>query len=81
MAKPGPQAQGIAAPNLPPPLQDQPEPQAPQQPARHTQHVVHMNRSHFKTEFSEKPEEDAEAHLLHTKDWMNAHHFIEGVKV
>ena len=24
---------------------------------------------------------DAEAHLLHTNDWMNAHNFIEGVKV
>ena len=25
--------------------------------------------------FSGKPEEDAEAHLLHSNDWMNAHHF------
>ena len=28
-----------------------------------------------------KPEEDAEAHLLHTNDSMNAHHFVEGAKV
>ena len=28
-----------------------------------------------------KPDEDAEAHLLCTNDWMNAHHFIAGVKV
>ena len=28
-----------------------------------------------------KPDEDTEAHLLHTNDLMNAHHFIEGVKV
>ena len=28
-----------------------------------------------------KPEEDAEAHLLHPNDWMNTHHFYEDVKV
>ena len=28
-----------------------------------------------------KPEEDAESHLLCSKDWMNAHHFNENVKV
>ena len=37
--------------------------------------------SNFKPEFSGKPEEDAEAHLLHSNDWMNAHHFLEDVKV
>ena len=57
---------------------DQPEPQAPQQPA---QPVVHLNWSHFKPEFSGKPNEDAEAHLLCTNDWTNEHHFIEGVRV
>ena len=36
---------------------------------------------YFKPEFSEKPDEDAEAHLLCTDGWMNAHHFMEGVKV
>ena len=45
------------------------------------QQVVHLNWSYFKPEFSGKPEEDAEACLLHTNDWMNGHHFIEGVKV
>ena len=40
-----------------------------------------MNWSYFKPEFSGKPDEDAEAHLLHTNDWMNAHHFTKGVKV
>ena len=30
---------------------------------------------------SGKPEEDAEAHILHSNDWMNAHHFNEDVKV
>ena len=28
-----------------------------------------------------KPKEDAEAHLLHSNDWMNAHHFNDDVKV
>ena len=32
-------------------------------------------------EFSGKPEEDAEAHLLHSNDWMNVHHFDEDIKV
>ena len=35
----------------------------------------------FKPEFSGKPEEDAEAHLLCSNDWMNVHHFVNGVKV
>ena len=45
------------------------------------QQVVHLNWSHFKPEFSGKPEEDSEAHLLGSNDWMNAHHLVEGVKV
>ena len=68
-------AQGVPAP---PPLTAPQVPQAPQQPG---QHLVHLNWSYLKPEFSGKPDEDAEAHLLHTKDWKNAHHFIEGVKV
>ena len=54
-----------------------------QQPAQPTQEqqIVHLNWSHFKPEFSEKPEEDAEAHLLTTNDWMNTHHFWEAIKV
>ena len=42
---------------------------------------MHLNWSNFKPEFSGKPDEDAEAHLLCTNDWMNAHHFVEGVRV
>ena len=34
-----------------------------------------------KPEFSGKPEEGAESHLLSTKDWMEAHNFPEGDKV
>ena len=35
----------------------------------------------FKTEFSGKPEEDAEAHLLCSNDWMNARRFIDSIRV
>ena len=34
-----------------------------------------------KPEFSGKPEEDAESHLLSTRDWMEVHNFPEGEKV
>ena len=69
--------EGVPTPNLPPAqLQPQPQPQDQQQ-----QQVVHLNWSNFKPEFSGKPDEDAEAHLLHSNDWMNSHHFVDGVKV
>ena len=52
---------------VPPPLLPQP-----------TQQVnSHMNWSHFKPEYSGKPDEDVEAHLLRT----NTHDFPDGVKV
>ena len=56
MAEPGPQPQGVPAPNLPPPPVDSVEQQAPQHPA---QQVVHLNWSHFKPEFSGKSDENA----------------------
>ena len=40
-----------------------------------------MHWSHFKPEYSGKPEEDVEAHLLRTNDWMNTHDFPDRVKV
>ena len=43
--------------------------------------MSHSNWSYFKPEFSGKPEDDAEAHLLITNDWMNTYQFQEGVKV
>ena len=43
--------------------------------------MVHLNWSNFKPELSGKPDRDAEAYLLHTNDWMNVLHFVEGVKV
>ena len=68
---------GVPAPNPPP--APAPVPQAPQAPQG--QQLVHLNWSYFKPQFSGKPDEDAEAHLLCTNDWMNAYHFIDGVKV
>ena len=40
-----------------------------------------LNWSHFRPKFSGKPEEDAEAHLLRTEDWMTTHDFPEDQKV
>ena len=40
-----------------------------------------LNWSYFKPEFSGKPEEDAEAHLLRTNDWMETHNFSNDQKV
>ena len=40
-----------------------------------------MNWLHFKPEFYGKPDEDVEAHLLRTNDWMTTHDFPEDVKV
>ena len=45
----------------------QPPPQ-PLQPQKVQQAHMHMNWSHFKPEYSGKPEEDVEAHLLRTND-------------
>ena len=48
--------------------------QPPQQPLQlqpGQQVDMHMNWSHFKPEYSGKPEEDVEAHLLRTNDWRN----------
>ena len=49
--------------------------------AHQGQQFVHLNWSNFKPGFSGKPSKDAEAHLLYTNDWMNAHHFVEGVRI
>ena len=47
------------------------QPVLPIQPGQPAQPV--LNWSHFKPEFSGKPEDDAEAHLLRTNDWMETH--------
>ena len=37
--------------------------------------------SNFKPEFSGKPDEDAEVHLLCSNNWINPHYFVDGVRV
>ena len=51
----------------------------PAQPGQQAHGV--LNWSHFTPEFSGKPEEDAEAHLLRTNDWMETQNFPQVVKV
>ena len=41
----------------------------------------HLIWSHFQPDFSVKPEEDTEAHLLKTNDWMTTHDFPDDQKV
>ena len=43
--------------------------------------VFYQNWIGKKPEFSGKPEDDAESHLLSTRDWMEAHNFPNEVKV
>ena len=42
--------------------------------------IVYQNWKGKKPEFSGKPEEDVESHLLSTRDWMEVHNFPEGEK-
>ena len=57
----------------------------PAQPPAPLVHVINqmpqLNWSYFKPEFLGKPEEDVEAHLLRTNDWMETHNFPEVTKV
>ena len=46
-----------------------------------TPQIIYQNWIGKKPEFSGKPEEDVESHLLSTRDWMEAHNFPEGEKV
>ena len=66
---PAPPTQPAVPPTQPvvPPVQPGPMPQ--------------LNWSHHKPEFTGKPNEAAEAHLLRTNDWMDTHAFPKGVKV
>ena len=72
--------QGAAAPNQRQGQNQQQNQQQNQDPTGQQQHL-HINWSNFKPEFSGKPEEYAEAHLLCSYDWMNAHHFVNGVNI
>ena len=40
-----------------------------------------LNWSHFKPEYTGKPEEVVETHLLRSNDWMDTHDFHDQVKV
>ena len=67
MAKP----EGPLALPIPEGTPDPSASQAPHMPQALQQPVMHMtplNWSHFKPEFSGKPDEDAEAHLLRKND-------------
>ena len=46
-----------------------------------TPQIIYQNWIEKKPEFSGKPEEDAESHVLSSRDWMEAHNFPEGEKV
>ena len=46
-----------------------------------TPQIFYQNWIGKKPKFSGKPEEDAESHLLSTRDWMEMHNFPEGEKV
>ena len=73
--------EGTAAPNQRQGQNQQQNQQQQQNQDAAGQQHLHINWSKFKPEFSGKPEEDAEAHLLHSNDWMNAHCFANGIKV
>ena len=74
---------GVTAPNKKQGWNEQQnqQPQQNQDLAGHEQQHLHINWSNFTPEFSGKPEENAEAHLLCSNDWMNAHRFVDGIKV
>ena len=91
MAEPSPEPQNVPAPS--PPVQAGQQAQHQQQQQDHLalpghaptaqqtgKQVAHLHWSYFKPELSGKTDEDSEAYLLCTNDWINAHHFVEGVK-
>ena len=76
----------VPAGQAPAPVPTQPVPQpVPAQPAPAgvipVPQIFYQNWIGKKPEFSGKPGEDAESHLLSTRDWMEAHNFPEGEKV
>ena len=90
----GPAVQGLAAQgpannnapvgqNVPiqPPHQSVPAQPVPAGPVVPAPQVVYQNWVGKKPEFSGKPEEDAESHLLSARDWMEAHNFPEEIKI
>ena len=79
----------VEEPN-PPPIQPIQliEPNQPSQPPNQVQNLPvvmaqlqQLNWSYFKPEFSGKPQEDAEEHLIRTNDWMETHNFPDDQKI
>ena len=71
-------------PNQPVPNQPVPNQPALMQPALAAPQIIHqqvLNWSHLKPEFAGRPNEDVEAYLLCTNDWMLTHNFPNDVKV
>ena len=64
-----------------PPQQPAPAQPVPAGPVVPVPQVFYQNWIGKKPEFSGKPEEDAESHLLSTRDWMEAHNFPDEVNV
>ena len=63
------------------PAQSVPQPVPAQlAPAGVVPQIFYQNWIGKKPEFSGKPEEDAESHLLRSRDWMEVHNFPEGEK-
>ena len=66
--------QNIPVQPLPQPVPVRPVPAGIVVPAPQ---IIYQNWIGKKPEFSGKPEEDEESHLLSTRDWMEAHNFPE----
>ena len=67
--------------NVQPPQQLAPAQPVPAGPAVPAPQVFYQNWIGKKPEFSGKPEEDVEPHLLSIRDWMKTHNFPDKVKV
>ena len=84
-----PAPDSLAGPTVPVPnvsIPNQPAPNQPalMQPAPAAPQIIHqqvLNCSHFKPEFTGRPEENVEALLLCTNNWMITHNFPNDVKV
>ena len=70
----------VPAGQVPPPVPAQPVLQPAPAGVVPVPQIIYQNWIGKKPEFSGKPEEDAESHLLSTRDWMEAHNFPEGRK-
>ena len=71
----------VPAGPAPAPCPAQPVPQPAPAGVIPVPQIFYQNWIGKKPEFSGKPEEDAESHLLSTRDWMEAQNFQEGEKV